>query len=471
MWGPANLPTMRSVPSPLVWNRDRFAHTLTNPSIGQSQAYASRGGPAFWASTQRLCDLCGCCVQWKISLLNRYRNAKLSTSAVVHSRLSTRLAAIAVTLMFVVNGAVIGGFGGALPSLRDKLSLDATQIAIMLFCGGAAAILSMQIGGRLADAIGAREITLAAVPLLSLGMLTIGLAQVYPFAIVGSVLVGLGNGAMDVAMNAMGVQVEAARRRPIMSFFHAFWSVGNFIGAGAVLLLATMLGLKGGDIVTPLSISVAALTLVSLGILLKITPEAAVIHHTVDGVRTPIPAVAWVLGVMALAFGLCEGTALDWSSLHVTDVAGVDPTTGALGLIAVSAFMVVIRLLGDRLVARFGRRAVVRFGGLCAALGYLTVTLVSSLPLLVLGWALVGFGVGMIAPQVYALSGHIGGGRALAMVVTVGYAAFLIGPAFVGFLINQLGIHHAMAVPALLCVGIIALASTMPSSDVGLNQG
>jgi MFS family permease len=393
-----------------------------------------------------------------------------TTTPAVTNRLSTRLAAIAVTLMFVVNGAVIGGFGGALPSLRDKLGLEATQIAIMLFCGGAAAIGSMQIGGRLADSVGAREITLAALPLLTVGMITIGLAQVYTVAIVGAILIGLGNGAMDVAMNAMGVQVEAARQRPIMSFFHAFWSIGNFIGAGAVLLLATVLGLKGGEVVTPLAISVAVFTLAGLGILFKITPKSAVVHHTVDGVRTPIPAVAWVLAVMALAFGLCEGTALDWSSLHVTDVAGVDSTTGALGLIAVSAFMVVIRLLGDRLVTRFGRRAVVRFGGLCAALGYLSVTLVSSLPLLLVGWALVGFGVGMIAPQVYALSGHIGGGRALAVVVTFGYAAFLIGPAFVGFLVNQLGIHHAMAVPALLCVGIIALASTMPRTDVGLSQ-
>ena len=394
----------------------------------------------------------------------------MTTSAPITDKLSTRLAAVAVTLMFVVNGAVIGGFGASLPSLRDKLGLDATQIAIMLFCGGAAAILSMQIGGRLADAIGAREITLAALPLLTIGMIIIGLAQLYSVAIVGAIFIGLGNGAMDVAMNAMGVQVEAARQRPIMSFFHAFWSIGNFIGAGAVLLLATVLGLKGGEVVTPLSISLAVFTLVGLGILFKITPEAAVVHHTVDGVRTRIPAIAWALAAMALAFGLAEGTALDWSSLHVTDVAGVDPTTGAVGLIAVSSFMVVIRLLGDRLVARFGRRAVVRFGGLCAALGYLTVTVVSSLPLLVIGWALVGFGVGMIAPQVYALSGHIGGGRALAVVVTFGYAAFLVGPAFVGFLVNVLGIHHAMVVPALLCAGIIALASNMPRSDADLSR-
>ena len=394
----------------------------------------------------------------------------MTASAPVANKLSARLAAVAVTLMFVVNGAVIGGFGGSLPSLRDKLGLDATHIAIMLFSAGAAAILSMQFGGRLADAIGAREITLAAVPFLIAGMITIGLAQIYSVAIIGGILIGLGNGAMDVAMNAMGVQVEAARQRPIMSFFHAFWSIGNFIGAGAVLLLATVLGLKGGEVVTPLSISIAVLALVALGVLFKITPEAAVIHHTVDGVRTRIPAVAWVLAVMALVFGLAEGTALDWSSLHVTDVAGVDPTTGAVGLIAVSAFMVVIRLLGDPLVTRIGRRAVVRFGGLCAALGYFTVTVVSSLPLLVIGWALVGLGVGMIAPQVYALSGHIGGGRALAVVVTFGYAAFLVGPAFIGFLVNLLGIHHTMAVPALLCVGIIALASIMPRTNVGLGE-
>ena len=106
----------------------------------------------------------------------------MTTSIAVTNRLSTRLAAIAVTLMFVINGTVIGGYGGLLPSLRDKLGIDATHIAIMLFCAGAAAILAMQVGGRLADALGAREITLAAIPLLIAGMITIGLAPNFAIA-------------------------------------------------------------------------------------------------------------------------------------------------------------------------------------------------------------------------------------------------------------------------------------------------
>ncbi len=74
----------------------------------------------------------------------------------------------------------------------------------------------------------------------------------------------------------------------------------------------------------------------------------------------------------------------------------------------------------------------------------------------------------MIAPQVYAVAGHIGGGRVLAVVVTFGYAAFLVGPAVIGFLVSKLGLHHAMVVPAVLCAGIVGLAATMPKNDSDL---
>ena len=385
-------------------------------------------------------------------------------------RLASTRSAVAVALLFAANGLIIGGYGGALPSIRERLDITAADIAILLFTAGLAGIVAMQIGGRLSDSIGARQVALTGLAILIAAATTFAFATSLPIAVVAAVLLGLGNGSIDVAMNAVGVQVEGARKRPIMSSFHALWSVGGFVGAGSVLLMATLLNLKGAAIVMPLMLLLAAAALVAFVVALRITPPTAVIEHSKDGVKTKIPSIAWLLAIMALAFGLSEGTATDWSALHVTDVARVDPTTGSLGLVAVSGFMVLIRLFGDRLVARFGRRAVVRFGGICAAIGYATVTLVSGLPLLLVGWALVGLGVGMIAPKVYAVAGHIGGGRVLAVVVSFGYAAFLAGPAVIGFLVAQFGLHHAMAVPAVLCAGIVALAATMPKQDSDLHR-
>lgn len=385
------------------------------------------------------------------------------------ARLASTRSVVAVALLFAANGLVIGGYGGALPSLRERLDIDAAHIAVLLFTTGLAGIVAMQVAGRLSDAIGARQVALTGLAVIIAAATTVALAATFPVAVAAAVLLGLGNGTIDVAMNAVGVQVEGARKRPIMSSFHALWSVGGFVGAGSVLLTATLLNLTGAAIVMPLMLFLASLALVAFVIAFNLTPPTAVVEHRVDGVRTKIPSLAWLLAVMALAFGLSEGTATDWSALHVTEVAHIDSTTGALGLVAVSGFMVLIRLLGDRLVARFGRRAVVRFGGACAAVGYTAVTLVGTLPLLLVGWALVGLGVGMIAPQVYAVAGHIGGGRVLAVVVTFGYAAFLAGPALIGYLVTQLGLHHAMVFPALLCAGIVGLAATMPRDDHDLS--
>jgi MFS family permease len=137
------------------------------------------------------------------------------------AHLASTRSVVAVALLFAVNGLIIGGFGGVLPSIRERLDITATQIAIMLFAVGLAGILAMQVAGRLSDAIGARRVALAGLPLLIAAATTFAFATTYPVAIAAGVLLGLGNGTMDVAMNAVGVQVESARRRPIMSSFHA----------------------------------------------------------------------------------------------------------------------------------------------------------------------------------------------------------------------------------------------------------
>ena len=383
--------------------------------------------------------------------------------------IATQRSLLAVAGLFALNGTLVGGIGATLPAMRQRLGVDAGGLAVLLVSLAAAGVVSMQIGGRLADRRGGRDVALPASALLIAGVASLAFAPTLPLAAAAAALAGLGNGAMDVSMNVLGVRVEQARTRPVMSRLHACFSLGNLAGAAAVVLIARLVagGAGGAGLVTPALVTLSALgavTCVAISRWVPSTPPVAAVERSAAGIR--VPAVALLLGAMAFSFGLAEGTAVDWSSVHVTDVARVEPSTGALGLVAVSAFMVLIRLLGDRAVAAFGRANVVRFGGLVAAAGYLVALLGRPLPVLLVGWALVGLGVGMIAPQVYAVAGRAGGGRMLAVVVTFGYGAFLIGPAIIGTLIGQVGIRPAMAFPLVLSLVLVALSRVLSRGEI-----
>ncbi|MDR2930971.1 MAG: MFS transporter [Propionibacteriaceae bacterium] len=378
----------------------------------------------------------------------------------------------AVILLFGYNGLVVGVYSSSIAILRDKIGLNPTRLAILFVITGVAAVCAMQVSGRLADKYGARRLCLALILPLIIAATGFALVPTYALLLVTGVFLGMGNGGIDVAMNALAVQVERHRldqgKGAIMSFFHGTWSAGGFLGALAISLVGTAIKLPPAQTLMVCALAIAGLGVVAWFVAFAITPETEVITHVAaSGEKTPIPRVAYLMGLMAVAFGLGEGTASDWSGPHVQTVAAVDPRTAAWAVTAITACMVIIRLSGDLLVSRVGRRNIVRGGGAVAATGYLIAAFGSGFPLLLLGWGLVGLGIGVVAPQVYAAAGHLAGGRGLAMVVTFGYTVFLVGPAAMGALIHTLGIQHAMIVPGVLLLGLIPLAGVAMKDDRG----
>jgi len=377
--------------------------------------------------------------------------------------LASRQAIVAVVLLFAYNGLVIGVYTSSIAILRDKIGIDAIHLAILFVLTGLVALGTMQVSGRAADKFGARRVCLLMILPLVIAAVGYALVPNYPLLLVTGVFLGMGNGGIDVAMNALGVQVEASRldqgSRPIMSFFHGTWAIGCFLGSLGVSLVGTAIGLAPSRTLMAVALTAAGLGIVVWIAVAVIAPDTApVTHTTATGQKAPIPRLAYLMGLMAIAFGLAEGTASDWSGTQVQQVAGVDPRLATWAVTVMMACMVAIRLCGDLLVGVIGRRNLVRFGGIVAAIGYLSVAYVGSFPLLLVGWALVGLGSGVIAPQVYASAGHLGGGRGLSVVVSFGYATSLMGPAIIGTLVHLIGIHHAMALPGVLLLGLIPLA-------------
>ena len=366
----------------------------------------------------------------------------------------------AVATLFAANGLSMGVFGATLPGQQERLELSRGEISGILVSAALFAVVSMNLSGRFADRRGARLLTLLGGVAMAVASVTMGAAPTYQAALVGAALFGVGNGAMDVSMNALGVSVEQSRGRPVMSRLHACFSIGSFAGALVVVVIGTALATAS---TTRWSLWVGAL---ALGLLLVAIRGSTPQSPAAEGAGTAgggIPSIAWLLAAMAVCFGLTEGTAIDWSSLHVTEVGRVGPSTGAIGLACVAGFMVVVRLAGDAVVERLGRALVVRIGAAVALVGYLLTALTSDLVAILPGWCLVGLGVGLVAPQIYGLAGHVGGGRGLAAVVSFGYAAFLVGPALIGFVAARSTLQHAMLVPVVTAVGLVVMSQWLPS--------
>lgn len=367
---------------------------------------------------------------------------------------------LAVAVLFLGNGLIVGTFGGSLPGLRSLLDLGPSGIVGVLVAAALFAVLSMNVSGPLADRYGARLPSLVGGVMMVVAAVVMGLAPNYAVLVVGAAVFGLGNGGMDVSMNALGVTVEQARRRPVMSRLHACFSIGNLAGALVVVVLGQLLA-EGTATRVSLYTGGVVLAVLLVGVL-RVVPQSPR-RLAEDGTAGKIPSVAWLLAAMAVCFGLTEGTAIDWSSLHVAEVGEVSPSAGAWGLACVAGFMVVIRLLGDLVVERLGRAVVVRGGSVCALAGYVLTAFSSSLPVILVGWCLVGLGVGLIAPQIYGLAGHVGGGRGLALVVSFGYAAFLVGPALIGLVASHSSLQRAMLVPVVTAVGLIVMSTRLPA--------
>ncbi|MFD7695143.1 MFS transporter [Streptomyces sp. NPDC059805] len=402
-------------------------------------------------------------------------------------------ARVATYVYFVLCGTLMGAWVVHIPAVEERVGVSHATLGGLLVLLGLGAFAGMQVAGPLTDRLGARVVVPATGVLCGAALVLPGLAH-DPWTLAGALLVfGFCNGGLDVSMNAHAVHVEKAYGRPVMSGFHATFSVGGVLAA----LVAAGATAAGAEPVVTLA-GVGAVSIVialaSARVLMPATPAAGETGggETVAGGKVAgetggektSPASArratagrvWLLAVLALMVMLCEGAANDWSALHLKDVLGASTSTAAFGYGTFAAAMTIGRLLADRLAARFGSMAILRYGAAMAGVG---ITLVAFGPWLwtaFAGWALFGLGLSGCVPQLFSAAGHAdpaAAGANVSRVAGLGYVGMLAGPAVIGWLTHVVALNHAFVLLTLLCVttavgaGVLRTASTpSPRSEL-----
>jgi MFS family permease len=367
-----------------------------------------------------------------------------------------RLARVCVSLIFFLNGTVMGTWATRIPAIQAKLGINPGELGLALLGASIGALVGLNLSGYLAARFGSRSVTTIAGLCLFLILPLLALVPSLPALVVALVLFGACNGSMDVAMNTQGVAVERRYGKTIFNSFHACYSLGALFGAliggfVASLNVALLLHFLGVALICALLI---------LGSARFLLPGREDAQKTETKFVWPTRTVL-ALGLIAFCALVGEGAIGDWSALYLNGTLRTGAGLAAAGFAAFSIIMALGRGVGDSITARLGPALMVRLGGLIAAAGLTLALVVSWAPLAILGFALVGAGFSVIFPLTLSAAGRTtkqAAGTALAAVATCGYAGFLVGPPVIGFVANALNLRIALGFVVLLslCAAIFA---------------
>ena len=270
---------------------------------------------------------------------------------------------------------------------------------------------------------------------------------------------GAALGSLDVAMNIHAVEVERAATQPLMSGFHAQYSLGGFVGAMFITLLLS-LGLSPFACVTIACALMLGMVFVASPRLLRTKAADGEPHFALPR------GVVLVIAVLAAISFLAEGSILDWSALLITGNGLVAVEQGGIGFVLFSIAMTIMRFCGDALTARIGDRPALVWSGLAAIAGFVVLLMAPVAAVAMMGFVLIGLGAANIVPVLFRRAGSqkvMPPGLAIAAITTMGYAGILLGPAAIGFVAKHVGLPAAFwMIPAILLVVPLCAAVVVP---------
>jgi MFS family permease len=377
----------------------------------------------------------------------------------------------AVFVVFALSGIAFMSFASRIADAKAILDLTPGQLGNTLFAASAGSLTALPLAGRIADRVGAARTVVGGMVVSLTGLLVIGagvdLAHSRLFMALGLFLLGMGVGVWDVAMNLEGATVERLMGRTVMPHFHAMFSAGTVLSA----LVGALMSWAHVPLLAHFTGAVVVTAALGVWVLRSFLPPQLEVHsdegsHPAEG--SAKPRSAWLeprtlmIGLVVLAAAFTEGSANDWISVGFVEGHELPRWAGVLALATFLTFMTAGRVLGTRLLDRYGRVPVLQVTFALAALGSLLV-IFGNVPLAYLGTAVWGVGASLGFPVGMSASADdpARAGARMSVVATIGYTAFIAGPPLLGFLGDQFTVLRALfAVTAMVALAMAVIPAT-----------
>lgn len=360
----------------------------------------------------------------------------------------------AISALFALDGALLGGWMSHLPDAQRNLHLTAGELGLTLLASSVGALSMMPFTGTLIHRFGSRRLSVALAVLVLCIVPLLILAPSRLLLALTLFCMGATNGTLDVAMNAHSMAVQARMDRPILSAVHGWFCIGGFLAAGGTAL-ANEFG-----VAPSLHLILASVLLAGVLVALfpGLLPDGA--DQGEEGARFTLPKGRLLaLGLLTMLSFFAEGTLWDWSAVYFRSELRTTAALAALGFGVGAGSMAVGRMFGDSFVHRLGAVQALRTSGLLTAAGLFFAVALNAPVGTFLGFAAAGLGLANTVPILFSAAARYPGlssGAGLAAVTSLGYGAFLGGPPLIGHVADLTSLRASFTLVATLTV-LIAL--------------
>lgn len=391
-----------------------------------------------------------------------------------------RRARAAVAVLFLTNGAVFANLVPRYPAIVDQLGLANAQFGLAVAAFPLGALLAGLAAGVLIRRFRSSRVAVAGMALTSAGIFVAGTSPAWGLLAAGLFAAGAMDAITDVAQNSHGLRVQRLYRRSIINSFHAVWSIGAVLGG----LMGTAAAAWGVPLTVHLAVSGALFTLLAAACYPFLLPggEPEATEPATGGTAVGHPSsvkphlrrygILAALVLIAMAGTLVEDAGSSWAALYLVNGLNASAPVAGLGFVALVGAQFAGRLMGDRLVDRFGQRAVAQAGGAVAAAGMGLALAFPSVPGTVIGFAAAGLGVATLVPAAMQSADALPWlrpGTGLTVVSWLMRLGFLLSPPVVGAVADAAGLRVGLLVIPL--AGLVVLAASPVLTGRAANSG
>jgi len=358
---------------------------------------------------------------------------------------------IAVSLFFFCQGIAFASWASRIPVIKERLHLSEGQLGTILLMLPVGQLATMALSGKLVTKYGSAKV-LRIVPIAyALVLCSIAFAQnawqlgaiLFLFGVTGNMC--------NISVNTQGVATEQIYKKSIMTSFHGAWSIAGFTGA-LVGLLTMNLGL---DTLSHFLIILAFVTGNTLINQRYLVPGKSPQKEKRSFFSKPEGSLLQ-LGIIGFFSMATEGAMFDWSGVYFKEIVHAPEKFVVVGYASFMIMMAIGRFVGDAVIRKLGRKRTLQYSGILMFIGMMASVVFPQFIVCTLAFMLVGIGVACNVPSIYSIAGqnkNVPSGVALAMVSSISYLGFLMGPPLIGYIAEAFSLRYSYGVFA--CFGLL----------------